>query len=64
MESLSIKKSIFYPFVNNICFFIVGCGGTGGYVVRDLARMVSLYNEKYGTQSSMILCDADEVKQS
>jgi hypothetical protein len=44
-------------------YLVVGCGGTGSYLVRDLARFVAVQNEKYGTKSAITLCDGDVVEE-
>lgn len=41
--------------------FIIGCGGTGGYVVRDLARYISTLS--YASKTIMVLMDGDTVEQ-
>lgn len=45
-----------------ITFVIVGVGGTGGYLVRDLARVVSGLNSLYETNNKIVLIDADQVR--
>jgi molybdopterin/thiamine biosynthesis adenylyltransferase len=47
------------PFVFNLVF-VVGAGGTGGYVVRDLGRYVSTL--PYSKYVAMVLMDEDEVE--
>ena len=46
-------------------FIVVGAGGTGGYLIPNLARMVSLANEKFedeGVSHRITIIDADQVK--
>ena len=40
-------------------FVVVGCGGTGGYVVGPLARMIKVS----GRRASLILVDGDDVEE-
>lgn len=40
--------------------FIIGCGGTGGYLVRDLGRYVSTL--PYGDKCLLVLIDGDKVE--
>lgn len=44
---------------------VVGCGGTGSFLVRDLARLVSIINHDTERQviCSMSLCDGDVVEE-
>jgi len=58
-----IPCSDFRNGIFNYCFIIVGTGGTGGYLVRDLARIIANFNEKYFQTNSMLLIDGDEVRQ-
>lgn len=49
---------------NDYCYnlvFVIGCGGTGGYVVRDLARYLSTL--PYASRIIMVLVDGDEVEE-
>lgn len=43
-------------------FFIVGAGGTGSYLIRDLARIVSISNEKYNRRDTITIIDGDSVE--
>ena len=46
-------------------FIVVGAGGTGGYLIPNLARMVSLTNEQFedkGVSHRITIIDADQVK--
>ena len=43
-------------------FYIVGAGGTGSYLVRDLARIISVYNEKYNRNDEIVIIDQDIVE--
>lgn len=45
-------------------FIVFGCGGTGSYFVRDLARIVGIYNKQYGREDSILICDGDTVESS
>jgi molybdopterin/thiamine biosynthesis adenylyltransferase len=50
--------------INNSVYnlvYVVGCGGTGGYVVRDLARYLATL--PYAKHIIMVLIDGDEVEQ-
>jgi PRTRC genetic system ThiF family protein len=42
-------------------FVIIGCGGTGGYLIRDLARFISAY--KGDNKPVMMLVDGDTVEE-
>lgn len=54
------KKPFVYATEYN--FLVVGCGGTGAYLVRDLARIISINNEKYDRKDFMTLVDGDDVE--
>jgi len=41
--------------------YVIGCGGTGGYVVRDLARYLATL--PYANRIIMILMDGDEIEE-
>jgi tRNA A37 threonylcarbamoyladenosine dehydratase len=43
-------------------FIIIGCGGTGSYLVRDLSRIIGIYNKQYNRNDTMLLIDADVVR--
>ena len=45
-----------------IRFVVIGAGGTGSYLIRDLSRLVSIYNRK-GRQDSILLIDGDSVEE-
>lgn len=49
-------------FNKTLQFVVVGVGGTGGYLVRDLARLIATFNDKYSMEMSMLLIDHDEVE--
>jgi len=61
---LKISEGCIYASQYKTTFVIIGCGGTGGYVVRDLARMIAVSNEKYNRQDEMLLIDQDEISES
>lgn len=46
-------------------FIVIGAGGTGGYLIPNLARMVSVQNkirqETNRDPHSILIADADEV---
>jgi molybdopterin/thiamine biosynthesis adenylyltransferase len=46
----------------NLNIFIVGCGGTGGYVVRDLTRLLGLYQSNKTQRINLTLIDKDVVE--
>lgn len=56
-------KEYFFPRCNHLTFVIIGCGGTGSYVVRDLARLIAVNNQKYNVEYEMLLYDADIVEE-
>lgn len=63
------KKAYGYHKVENsqtYHFIIIGAGGTGGYLIPNLARMVSLKNKIARAENrplhSVTIVDADEVK--
>lgn len=43
-------------------FIVFGCGGTGSYFVRDLFRLVSVYNVQFNRRDEIVLMDQDVVK--
>lgn len=43
-------------------FIVVGAGGTGGYLIRDLSRLIGVNNNKYGLETSMTIIDGDKVE--
>jgi hypothetical protein len=43
-------------------YVVVGCGGTGSYLIRDMARFIAVQNETYGTKSVLVLVDGDQVE--
>lgn len=47
---------------SNLCFVVVGAGGTGGYLVRDLSRLIGALNQKYRTKHSLVIVDGDDVE--
>lgn len=55
-------KSNVYNRINDVfnVVFIIGCGGTGGYLVRDLGRYVSTL--PYGNKTLVVLIDGDKVE--
>lgn len=42
-------------------FIIIGAGGTGGYLIPNLGRMIGIKN-KEGYNHSVTIIDKDEVK--
>jgi len=55
------------PILPNACFrdlvfLVVGAGGTGGYLIRDLAKLIGAMNHKYETHHRMLLVDKDKVE--
>lgn len=44
----------------NFHFIVVGAGGTGGYIIPNLGRMIGIKNDD-GADHSMTIIDADEV---
>lgn len=56
-------KEYFFPHCNDLTFVVIGCGGTGSYVVRDLARLIAVNNQKYNVAYEMLLYDADIVEE-
>lgn len=42
-------------------FLVIGAGGTGGHLIPNLARMISLKNEE-GYEHTLTLVDSDEVE--
>jgi PRTRC genetic system ThiF family protein len=43
-------------------FVVVGCGGTGSYLIRDLAKLIAAMNQQYQTRHCMILVDKDRTE--
>lgn len=43
-------------------FVVVGAGGTGGYLIPNLARQIALRNEKVQEKSTLTIIDADIVE--
>lgn len=41
--------------------FVIGCGGTGGYLVPNLSRLIAVKTSDY-IQSNLVLIDGDEVR--
>lgn len=41
--------------------FVIGCGGTGGYLVPNLSRLIAVKTSDY-IQSNLVLIDGDEVE--
>lgn len=60
--TFAVPETIRFSLDGNICFYVIGCGGTGSYLIRDLARLISIFNAKNGTEHSMVLCDKDDVE--
>ena len=58
---LSVNEKLIAPY-GHFTFYIVGAGGTGSYLVRDLARIVAITNEKYRRVDDIVIIDGDEVK--
>lgn len=68
------EQSKFYPgeyfFHHNIChnrtmglnIFVIGCGGTGSYLIPNLARLLSV-KQVDGVIPRLFLCDADIVEE-
>lgn len=44
-------------------FIVVGAGGTGGYLLRDLVRMVSLKNQQERKRHTITVIDGDIVEE-
>ena len=44
----------------DIHFIVVGAGGTGGYLIPNLGRMVGIKN-KEGSEHTVTIIDKDEV---
>lgn len=62
-----LLEPTFYHFLDrnleNINFFVVGAGGTGGYLIPNLTRQVSLRNEnKSGLKHTITVIDGDMVE--
>lgn len=53
-------KAIFMA--NPIHFILIGAGGTGGYLVPNLARQISVLNHDMKTNHQLTICDADIVE--
>ncbi len=49
----------YYQHAYNIRVIVVGCGGTGGYLVPNLARLLAHYQER---DVKLFLMDGDEVE--
>lgn len=68
IQKLLEKKEFNYHKIegeNSYHFIVVGAGGTGGYLIPNLARMVSLANEKFedeGVSHRITIIDADDVE--
>ncbi len=62
METLTKPTGIILATHQPTIYLVIGCGGTGSYLIRDLARMISIGNEKYSRKDSILLCDADKVE--
>ena len=68
IQKLLEKKEFNYHKIegeNSYHFIVVGAGGTGGYLIPNLARMVSLANEKFedeGVSHRITIIDADQVE--
>jgi len=56
--------SFTFPPVQTMRFVVLGTGGTGGYLIRDLARQISVLNTTVYADSPIQLCivDADTVE--
>jgi molybdopterin/thiamine biosynthesis adenylyltransferase len=59
---LKVTEKLVIAYRNNITFVVVGCGGTGGYLVRDLARIIGVVNKQFNFRHNMLLIDGDKVE--
>lgn len=57
------KLSLALDGTDLIDFVIVGAGGTGGYLIRDLVRIVALKNEQERKKHTITLIDGDIVEE-
>lgn len=57
---LPIALTNYMPPTSNVTFIMVGCGGTGGYLLPNLARLVANLEHRTG---KIILLDGDIVEQ-
>jgi molybdopterin/thiamine biosynthesis adenylyltransferase len=44
-------------------FVVVGAGGTGSYLIRDLARLISVNNKQFKTNHTLTIVDKDIVEE-
>lgn len=59
---LKKNKGILIPALGNIHFIIIGAGGNGSYLVRDLARIISINNRQFNRNDKIIIIDGDKVE--
>lgn len=61
---IELKKTYtcLLPYNADFHFIVVGVGGTGGYLVPNLARMISVINQTKNKRHSLTLVDGDEVE--
>ena len=65
-----LKQTLeFFPFsfsdphiARDMKFIVVGAGGTGGYLIRDLARLIGTFNLQNNMDMSIIVIDGDKVE--
>ena len=60
--SILNAKSIILPAYQKIEFYLVGCGGTGSWLVPSLGRIARTLSRQ-GKTTTLILIDADIVEQ-
>lgn len=64
MALLKIPEKLCVNLGRNVAFVVFGCGGTGSYFVRDLARIVGIYAQQNNRRDRILLMDGDTVEDS
>lgn len=50
--------------INKIVLYVIGCGGTGGYFVRDAARILNEFHKNHkNVDCKIVLIDGDKVEE-
>lgn len=58
---LKVNEKLIVPAPRYV-FYIIGAGGTGSYLIRDLARIVSIMNETHKREDEIVIIDGDVVE--
>lgn len=62
MQTLRVPEKLVFASQNPYKFVVIGCGGTGSYLIRDLARIIGITNKQFNRSDTILLIDGDVVE--